>query len=254
MKFLSLMTAVLFLCSCGRGSMPKQDAQIVPAQNPVIVAADSSKASGLRSQVEGWAVSVPIPEQGIGASAQSNIVSGLASGQKLQADGRDLSVPISEKEIGAQAPLTLVVKNTGKPDIDTGSGGGENNELWLKNTRTGEKKLLVSCRDSEDMEKVIAGINNPQFSPDLDKVYFQSSAWAVSEAIHVVDLKTGQERYLCPGNGMKVIPSGQYRGDLIVEKHKYYGPPNYGSYDHYYIVDTNGKELRDLGENFQDIH
>jgi hypothetical protein len=103
------------------------------------------------------------------------------------------------------------------------------------------------------MEYVIAGISNPQFSVDLSKVYFQSVAWATSMAIHAVDIRTGKEKFICPGNDVKVIQSGKWKGDLVVLMHKYKGAPLYGSYDHYFIVDGNGKELKDMGEDYEEL-
>lgn len=151
--------------------------------------------------------------------------------------------------IPAEGNFTFVIKDTGNP-LSGGSGNGDdtNNELWLKNDKTAKERLLVACQDAEKMENEICDIHNPQFSPDRSKVYFESSAWAVSGTIHMVDLNTGKERYVCPGDGLKVLRSGKYKGDFLTTMHKYYGPPNYGSYDHVFIVDDRGKELKDLGE------
>lgn len=152
-------------------------------------------------------------------------------------------------QISAGGNFTFIIRDNGKP-LDMGSGNGDttNNELWLKNDATGKKRLLVTCKDEKNVENEVCNIGNPRFSLDRSKVYFESSAWATSDAIHVVDLKTGKEKFLCPGNGLKVIKFGKFKGDFITTMHKYYGPPNYGSYDHNFVVDENGKELLDLGD------
>jgi hypothetical protein len=150
-------------------------------------------------------------------------------------------------EIHASGNFTFHIKDTGKP-LEKGSGNGEdaNNELWLKNDATGEKRLLVACKDDEKMENEICNIENPQFSTDKTKVFFESAAWATSGAIHVVDLKTGKEKFVCPGNGLQVVDSGKYMGDIVTNMHKY---NEAGSYDHFFIVNDEGKEQVDLGED-----
>ena len=64
-----------------------------------------------------------------------------------------------------------------------------------------------------------------------------------------MDIETKSEHFVCDGNSLKVIQSGSYAGDLIVNQHRYYGPPNYGSYNDYYIVTPEGEEITDLGDN-----
>jgi hypothetical protein len=155
-------------------------------------------------------------------------------------------------QIRGDENFTFLVKKTGKPDIDTGKGGAENDELWLKDNSTGQERLLVSSHEAEKVENLLAEITVPQFSVDKSKVYFMSAAYAVSDAVHAVDLRTGREAFVCPGNSLFVVPSGKYKGDLVVNQHRYHGEPNYGSYDHYFVVDGNGKELKDLGEDFKE--
>ena len=153
-------------------------------------------------------------------------------------------------QIQAGGGFTFVIKDTGKPlSMGSGSGDDTNNELWLKNDTTGEGRLLVSCKDAKEMENEICDIQNPKLSPVKTKVYFESSAWATSNSIHMVDLKTGKEKFVCDGNGFDLVEAGKYAGDIIVNKHKYNKGPDGGSYDHFFVVDETGKELLDLGEN-----
>lgn len=141
-------------------------------------------------------------------------------------------------------PVSCILKDTDKPLISVGCGYASNNELWLKYS-DGTEELLVSCKPDYDMKKVIAQITNPQLSPDKTKVYFMSAAWATSTSIHVVDIKTKIEHFVCDGNSLKVITQGSSSGDLIVTKHKY---NDYGAYDDVYLVDEQGNEIKDLGE------
>ncbi|MGH4139863.1 cell wall-binding repeat-containing protein [Clostridium sp.] len=142
----------------------------------------------------------------------------------------------------------IVLKDTDKPLISTGLGDAPSNELWLMYS-DGTEELLVSSHSAEDMKSVIASIFNPQFSLDKNKIYFMSEAWVTSASVHVVDVKTKSEHFVCSGNYLKVIQSGAYAGNLIVNQHRYYGEPNYGSYDDYYIVTPKGEEITDLGDN-----
>lgn len=144
-------------------------------------------------------------------------------------------------------PVSCILKDTDKPLISTGCGDVSNNELWLKYS-DGTEELLVACKPDEDIKKVIAQITDPQLSPDKTKVYFMSVAWATSYSIHVVDIKTKSEHFVCDGNSLKVVTQGPYSGDLIVNQHRYYGPPNYGSYNGFYLIDEQGNEIKDLGE------
>jgi hypothetical protein len=148
--------------------------------------------------------------------------------------------------------FSIIVKRTGKKPISTGIGDAENNAIWIKYTN-GKEVLIVSSKEAKDMKYVIGGIHNVQLSVDGQKIYFMSQAWAVSDSIHVVEIKTKREKYICPGNYLKVIKKGPYKGKLIVLQHRYNDAPNYGSYDHYYIVNNDGKEIKALGEELKNI-
>jgi hypothetical protein len=154
-------------------------------------------------------------------------------------------------QINAGGSFTFLIRDTGVPlKIGSGNGDTTNNQLWLRNDSTGHERLLVACKDDTNMENEICDIQNPQISPDKTKVYFESSAWATSGAIHVVDLKTGKEKFLCSGNRLQTISFGNYKGDIVTLMHKYY--TGGGSYDHYFVLDNNGKELLDLGESLDE--
>jgi hypothetical protein len=133
--------------------------------------------------------------------------------------------------INCSQPYTVHIKATGKPPIHTGCGDSENNELWIKQGTI--QLCLVASQGNGDPKKVIAAIKNPVISPDRTKIFFQSAAWVTSGSIHVFDLKTWTERFVCAGNGLEVIASGKYAENLLVLQHRYNPPPEFGSYDHY---------------------
>lgn len=143
--------------------------------------------------------------------------------------------------------LQIIIKKTGKPPISTGAEYVENNELWIRHP-DGKEELLLTSRNDEDMQKVIGGIHDAKISPDAKKIYFMSSAWATSNSIHVVDIKSKKEKYVCPGNSLEVIQDGPYIGKIIVNQHRY---NESGSYDNFYIVDDAGKTIKNLGENYK---
>ncbi|MDF2986682.1 MAG: putative N-acetylmuramoyl-L-alanine amidase [Eubacterium sp.] len=121
--------------------------------------------------------------------------------------------------------------------------------MWIQ-YQDGREMRLISSKPHEDPEKNITGIQNATFSTDKTKVYFMSDAWVTSSSIHVVDIKTKKEQYVCPGNSLKVLQSGSHKGKLIVNQHRY--KKGGGSYDHYFLVDEQGTELKDLGEDLDE--
>jgi len=155
------------------------------------------------------------------------------------------------EKIRKREPVSFMLNNTNKPPIGTGLGEAINNELWVKYS-DGKEELLVASRDDEDMKNRIAEIHDPQLTLDKKKVYFRCLAAAVSDAIHVVDIETKNVHFVCYGNYLKVIQKGEYCGKLIVNQHRYYNEG--GAYDHFYIVNEQGVEIKYLGENVEDLN
>ncbi len=127
--------------------------------------------------------------------------------------------------------------------ISTGSGDADPNPVWLLDTATLKTTRLVVSRSSGDMRQVLGGLSHPVFSVDGRQVFFLSEAWATSDAVHAVDLKTCTVRFLCDGNTLMVIRTGRDRGDLIVNKHKYH-PREGGAYNADWLVSPRGREIK----------
>jgi len=127
--------------------------------------------------------------------------------------------------------------------ISTGLGDAAPNQVWLLDTRTLQTTRLVVSRPSDDMKQVLGGLNSPTFSANGREVYFLSSAWATSDAVHAVDVRTHTVRFVCDGNTLCVIRQGRYQGDLVVNKHKYH-PNGGGSYEANWLVSPSGRELK----------
>lgn len=145
--------------------------------------------------------------------------------------------------IQSTKPLSLIIKETKKSPIEVGWGDAPNNELWLKYT-DGHDELLVTCRANTDLKKQIAGISNPQISLDKKRIYFESAAYVTSNTVFIVDIETKKVKFICAGNEVKVITTGEYAGKISVYKHEY--ADGGGSFDRGYIIDDDGNVLKQL--------
>ena len=150
--------------------------------------------------------------------------------------------------------VVFVRKVDGKP-IATGSEEVEPTELWQVRVDGKEATLLVKTRDTGKPETGIAAFGSLQFSTSGKLVYFVTPAWAVTGAVYVVDTTNRKVRYLFPGSDVKVVSSGEYKDHLLVLQHRYF--IGGGSYDWYWLVRSDGKEIGPVGEtteNFEATH
>jgi len=133
-------------------------------------------------------------------------------------------------------------------------------ELWRVRKDGTQAKLLFRndcCAiDGPDPNYVVASIFNIQFSPDGDKVYFETSNWVTSAALHVMKSDGSGEKMLGPGNGTKIVLSarevdpkyGSCRGFIVTSQHNYWWFG--GSYDWFYLFTPDFKEVGPLGDDF----
>jgi hypothetical protein len=98
---------------------------------------------------------------------------------------------------------------------------------------------------------VMAGLAEPHFSPDCQRVYFSAATWATSAAFHVLDLKTGETKFLYPGLGIEVIQTGRYKGFLIGTKDPII--EDRGRITVYWLLDAGGNEVMRIGETEADL-
>jgi len=67
----------------------------------------------------------------------------------------------------------------------------------------------------------------------------------------MLDLKTGQARYLCAGLGLEVLQSGRYAGHLIALKEI---PLMLAARTfRYWVLDAEGREVGEIGEAEEDV-
>ncbi|EKD70183.1 MAG: hypothetical protein ACD_46C00608G0001 [uncultured bacterium] len=125
--------------------------------------------------------------------------------------------------------------------------GEQADEIWIINTKEITKKILVAPHFScGDVSKVIVDPHNLQFSPDSKTLYFETSAWVTSGAIHAVGIDGTHLRFVTHGSELRVVQSGPYKGDLIVNQHRYRfkGDTPLGSYNWDWLFTPTGKQIK----------
>ncbi|MDP3705069.1 MAG: hypothetical protein Q8R24_04065 [Legionellaceae bacterium] len=129
---------------------------------------------------------------------------------------------------------------------NTINGYGE--QIWTINLKTKQERLLVTSHFFCDSPtKMIVNPRNLTFSPDGKILYFLTSAWTTSGAIHTVNSDGSNLHYLLPANALDIVMHGKYKGYLILQQHRYYHT-KLGSYDWYWLFSPTGKEIRSLSD------
>jgi len=164
----------------------------------------------------------------------------------LTSSGRD-AAPV----LAPDGKWVAFVRKVDGKKITTGSDEVDPTELWQVRTDGKEPSLLVKCRAAEKPESVIAAFESLQFSTNGKLLYFVTPAWATSGAVHVVDTTNRKERYLFPGNNLKIVVSGEYKDCLLVQQHKYF--VGGGSYDWFWLLRPDGKEVGPVGEDTENF-
>ena len=118
-------------------------------------------------------------------------------------------------------------------------------EIWLYSFKSKKEKLLVENNFSCDKpEEEIVDPSSLKFSPDNKTIYFLTSAWVTSSALHKVNIDGTHQQYLMPANLFYVVLSGRHRGDLIVQQHHYLA--NAGSVEESSFFSPQGRALASL--------
>ena len=112
---------------------------------------------------------------------------------------------------------------------------------------SGDKLLLDGRKGGPEQQ--LCDFKSKQFSSDGRRLYFLTPGWATSGALHVLDMRSGDERFVLPANDVLVLSfcPNKYKDDLVVLAHRYFLLG--GSYDWYWLYDPTGKkELGPLGQ------
>lgn len=113
-------------------------------------------------------------------------------------------------------------------------------ELWVARRDGSRARVVLRAQWDVSPRALLARFHSPVFSADGRRVYFLSAAWYTSSAVHVVDLRSGKERYVLDGNAVEVIRCGPHTGRLLITRHRSYDK-DAGSYDPVWMTDANGK-------------
>jgi dipeptidyl aminopeptidase/acylaminoacyl peptidase len=97
--------------------------------------------------------------------------------------------------------------------------------------------------------ETICGFYSPTISPDGERLYFESSAWTVSNAVHYYNLKTRQLVFFKAGWLQKVTTAGVEVQITSIEIRNNQGNvESRGRYTQYCLFDVNGNLIRELSE------
>lgn len=146
--------------------------------------------------------------------------------------------------------IAFVRQNPGIYDENNEIMLTDNSEIWLYDLTNNKNTCIILPVNDEagvEPENILKNFDNLVFSNDGQKLLFISSAWATSGAIHEYSIPSKIQRYLISGNSLYIIPNGKYKDYLVVNKHKYYQAG--GSYDYFWLLDMEGKEIREIGES-----
>jgi hypothetical protein len=109
-------------------------------------------------------------------------------------------------------------------------------------------QVLLIGRKGEPARQ-LCDFRSKQLSSDGRRLYFLTPAWAASGALHVYDMRAGEEHFLMPAKGILVLSfcPNRYKDRLVVLSRRYFMLG--GSYDWYWLYDPSGKkELGPLGQ------
>jgi hypothetical protein len=157
----------------------------------------------------------------------------LALGFAETAEAQDTSKSADGLYTVAIVPHTQGEKN--------GSGA---QALVLYSTKSKAQRRLLISKWNEDYARNIAGLSRPLFSIGGGYVYFNSTDASPNSAyVHQFDLKLNVIKPVTPGSALRVMRTGQYRGYLLVQTHRYWDRPEGGSYNPVFLTHPSGKKI-----------
>jgi WD40-like Beta Propeller Repeat len=112
---------------------------------------------------------------------------------------------------------------------------------------TGDKLLLKGQKG--DPNEQLCDFKSKQFSSDGRRLYFLTPGSDSSGALHVLDMRSGDDRFVIAANDLLVLNfcPNKYKDDLVVLQRRDFLLG--GSYHWYWLYDSTGKkELGPLGE------
>jgi hypothetical protein len=186
------------------------------------------------------------------SDVQSNIVFTDSNGRTSEITSAHLD---SEPNLCSDNRKVVFVRSTPSRKADTRLRDMELSEIWIAQTDRKQPPRRVFVGHAGGFvpgpKMVIAGLGGPQFSPDCQRVYFSAATWATSAAFHVLDLKTGEAKFLYAGLGIEVVQTGKYKGFLLGTKDPI--TEDRGRTTVYWLLDADGNEVKRIGETEADL-
>lgn len=167
--------------------------------------------------------------------------------RQLTSDGTD-SQPVMSPDGSVIAFNRTPRKATALDGCMTASEPVTQTELWLIGADGKGAKRLVQAHEAEDMTDIVCDFMNKQFDIAGTRLYYETRAWATSNAVRYVDPKSGKDSFFAPGNSLMVVTcaGSEYADHIVAAQHRYFVLG--GSYDWFWLFDPKGKEIGPFGE------
>ncbi len=136
---------------------------------------------------------------------------------------------------------------TSKQMVAAGNGDVPADVIWFGSGANSPHPLFKRASTYKTGKPIgdisLGGIGDLCFSADNSELYFINAAYAVSGIVLALNLKTNKIRDVIDANSLEIMRKGQWKGNLLVQRHKY---DDQGAYNVQCIVTPQGKELKEL--------
>jgi hypothetical protein len=181
--------------------------------------------------------------------------SALANGRAVERAGNIFVYEAdgSEKQVtssGADSEPDLA--NDGTKVVFVRRLAAERREIWIADAagEAANARPLVKLPLEVNGRKFDQAFS-PRFSPDGGTVFFLVPYAATTQAIVKVAIAVPVPQFITAALNFQVVPTGQYRGDLVAQIRKAKLAPGY--YEWYYLLTPDGKEVGVVGQYKGDV-
>ena len=161
----------------------------------------------------------------------------------------------------ASGEVVYIHRKTAPPEIGRGEvEPPENTQLWVVNASGAPRPRLLLRGQLRHVTNgwMRGGFFEARWSLDGRYVYFLGDFAVTSFALFLLNVATGQVRFLTPSMDWAIIPLGPWRGDLVVSR-RTWGHDADGL-EHYvypfYLITPDGRTVRLVGkegEHLEDV-
>lgn len=136
---------------------------------------------------------------------------------------------------------------TSKQTVAAGNGDVPADVIWLGSASEAPRPLFKRAAKYKTNKPIgeisLGGIGDLCFASDNSELYFINAAYAVSGIVLAINLKTNKIRDVIDANTLEISRKGPWKGNLLVQRHKY---NDQGAYDAECVATPQGKELKEL--------